>query len=139
MTKGSKRMRGKAVAIGSALLAVFAIPALAQTESLAMLGSLAKGEWTVTYRDGSAPKKICVRSGLELIQLRHSSATNCSRYVVDDDPAKVSVQYTCRGNGYGRTNIRRETGSLVQIQSQGFEAGLPFQFDAEARRTGACR
>lgn len=139
MNTGLKRMRKKIVATGSALLAVFAIPALAQSDNLAMLGSLAKGEWTVTFRDGSTAKKICVRSGLELIQLRHSNATNCSRYVVDDDPSKVSVQYTCRGNGYGRTNIRRETGSLVQIQSQGFEGGLPFQFDAEARRTGACR
>lgn len=139
MSMGLKRLPKRIAVAGGALLAVFAIPALAQSGNLAMLGSLAKGEWTVTFRDGSASRKICVRSGLELIQLQHSGASNCSRYVVDDDPTKVRVQYTCRGNGYGNTNIRRETGSLVQIQSEGFESGLPFQFNAEARRTGNCR
>lgn len=123
---------------GGALLAALAIPALAQSDSLAMLGSLTKGEWTITFRDGSPARKICVRDGLELIQIRHTGS-NCSRYIVEDGAAKVTVQYTCRGNGYGRTNIRRETTSLVQIQSQGIEAGVPFQFDAEARRTGTCR
>ena len=139
MRIAKRSMRKKGVAIGGALFAVLAIPALAQSGSLAMLGSLTKGEWTVTYRDGSAARKICVRSGLELIRLQHADANNCSRYVVDDDPTRVRVQYTCRGNGYGNTNIRRETSSLVQIQSEGFESGIPFQFDAEARRTGTCR
>lgn len=138
MKSGLKTMPRRVAAACGALLAMFAIPALAQSGSLAMLSSLTKGEWTITYRDGSAARKVCVRNGLELIQLRHSGA-NCSRYIVEDGASKVTVQYTCRGNGYGRTNIRRETGSLVQIQSQGFESGLPFQFDAEARRTGTCR
>ena len=43
------------------------------------------------------------------------------------------------GNGYGRTNLRREISRLVQIESQGIVDGLPFQFAAEARRVGACR
>jgi hypothetical protein len=138
MTIGLKRMPKMWVAIGGALLGVFAIPALAQSNSLAMLAGLTKGEWTITFRDGSASRKICVRDGQELIQIRHTGS-NCSRYIVEDAASKVTVQYTCKGNGYGRTNIRRETASLVQIQSQGIESGLPFQFDGEARRTGACR
>ena len=91
-----------------------------------MLGSLAKGEWTITYRDGTPPRKVCLRSGMELIQLRHSGSS-CSRYVVEDGSSRVTVQYTCQNNGYGRTNVRRETGSLVQIQSQGIKSGQPFQ------------
>jgi hypothetical protein len=63
----------------------------------------------------------------------------CSRYVVEDGADKVTVQYTCRGNGYGRTSIRRETAGLLQIESQGVAGGLPFQFKAEARRIGACK
>jgi hypothetical protein len=102
-----------------------------------MLDSLTKGEWTLKPRDGSAERKVCVRTGEELIQLRHEDR-NCSRFVVEDQPAKVTVQYTCPGNGYGRTNIRLETSSLVQIESQGIAAGLPFEFAAEARRTGTC-
>lgn len=133
-----KRVPKKWTASGGALLAVFAIPALAQSDGLAMLGSLTKGEWTIKFRDGTPSRKICVRTGNELVQLRHTGSS-CSRYVVEDGVSKVTVQYTCRGNGYGRTNIRRETAYLAQIQSQGIESGLPFQFDAEARRTGTCR
>jgi hypothetical protein len=114
-----------------------ALPAAAQTDSLAMLGGLAKGEWTIKHRDGSQDRKICVKTGQELIQLRHNE-TGCSRFVVEDGANKVTVQYTCPGNGYGRTNIRKENGALVQIESQGIASGLPFQFAAEARRTGSC-
>lgn len=102
-----------------------------------MLNGLTKGEWTIKPRDGSAERKVCVRSGEELIQLRHNDR-NCSRFVVEDEPSEVTVQYTCPGNGYGRTNIRRETNSLVQIESQGIASGLPFELAAEARRTGSC-
>lgn len=112
-------------------------PVLAQGNGLAMLGTLAKGEWTIKFRDGSADRKICVRSGQELIQLRHREA-GCNQFVVEDGAAKVTVQYTCPGNGYARTSIRRETPALVQLESQGIHGGLPFQFLAEARRTGSC-
>lgn len=127
---------------GSVLLVALSVmgavlPASAQSDSLEMLSKLAKGEWTIKYRNGSTDRKICVRSGLELIQLQHADR-GCNRFVVEDDTARVTVQYTCPGNGYGRTSIRRETGSLVQIESQGIESGLPFQFAGEARHTGSC-
>lgn len=128
------------IGITAALAMVFlglALPVAAQGDSLSMLSGLSKGEWTVKHRDGSADRKICVKSGRELIQLRHAES-DCSRFVVEDAKSKVTVQYTCPGNGYGRTNIRKETGGLVQIESQGITSGLPFQFAAEARRTGTC-
>lgn len=115
----------------------FAVPALAQGNGLAMLGTLTKGEWTVKQRGGVPDRKICVRNGAELIQLKHREA-GCNQFVVEDGAARVTVQYTCPGNGYGRTSIRRETGSLVQLESQGIHDGTPFQFIAEARRTGTC-
>lgn len=114
-----------------------ALPAAAQTDGLAMLSGLTKGEWTIKYRDGSEDRKICVRTGEELIQLSHNDK-GCSRFVVEDAANRITVQYTCPGNGYGRTNIRKETGALVQIESQGIATGLPFQLAAEARRTGSC-
>jgi hypothetical protein len=58
--------------------------------------------------------------------------------VVEDGNEEVTVQYTCRGSNYGRTNIRRESNVLAQVDSQGIANGLPFQFSAEARRTGSC-
>ena len=123
-------------AIGMVALGL-TLPVAAQSDSLAMLGGLARGEWTIKHRDGSEDRKICVRTGEELLQLRHREG-DCSRFVVEDGANKVTVQYTCPGNGYGRTDIRKETGTLVQIESQGIASGLPFQFAAEARRTGGC-
>ena len=127
---------GMIAAVGMVLLGL-ALPAAAQSDALSMLGGLSKGEWTIKHRDGSADRKICVKSGRELIQLRHKQP-DCSRFVVEDARSKITIQYTCPGDGYGRTNIRKETGELVQIESQGIASGLPFQFAAEARHTGSC-
>lgn len=129
---------GKGVVALAALATGFAVPGTAQAPGLAMLDGLSKGEWTVRSRDGELNRRVCLQSGRELIQLRHSGPA-CSRFIVDDTAGEVTVQYTCPGNGYGRTNIRRETSSLVQIQSQGIVGERPFQFQAEARRTGSCR
>lgn len=115
----------------------FAAPGFAQGNGLAMLATLAKGEWTIKQRGGASDRKICVRTGAELIQIIHRDS-GCNQFVVEDGAARVTVQYTCPGNGYGRTSIRRETSSLVQVESQGIHNGMPFQLVAEARRTGNC-
>ena len=137
MQRSSKRLIFGLTGAALAAALGLGVPAGAQSDGLAMLGNLAKGEWTIRYRDGSPERKICVRRGIELVQIRHNDR-NCSRFVVEDEASEVTVQYTCPGNGYGRTNIRRESNSLVQIESQGIVSGLPFQFNAEARRTGSC-
>jgi len=123
--------------------AIGAAAALATTASaangpeLAMLDSLVKGSWTLRIRDDGSQQRICVRSGQEFIQLRHTQP-GCSRFVVKDTAEEVVVQYTCRGNGYGRTSIRREGNGLVQIQSQGIIDGAPFAISGEARHAGSC-
>ena len=127
---------GILAALGMIVLGL-SVPVAAQSGSLSMLEELTKGEWTIKHRDGSEDRKICVKTGQELIQLRHA-ANGCSRFVVEDGESKVTVQYTCPGNGYGRTDIRKESNALVQIESQGIASGLPFQFGAEARLTGRC-
>lgn len=105
---------------------------------MAMLDQLESGKWELRLRDaGNATQQMCVSSGRRFIQLRHPADT-CERFVVQDGASDVTVQYTCRGRGYGRTHIRRETSRLVQIESQGIAEGLPFQFTAEARRVGDC-
>lgn len=119
--------------------AAFAAQTSAQEPALAMLAKLQRGQWLVTSSDGGTQQRICLGDPLQLVKLRHAGSPNCSRFVVEDAPGRVTVQYTCRGNGYGRTSIRRETDKLLQIESQGIAGGAPFQFRAEARRTGACR
>ncbi|MDC0886967.1 hypothetical protein OAS19_04170 [Altererythrobacter sp.] len=130
------RLQFSAIAFGMSITAL-TVPTQAQAPALEMLGKLTKGEWVIRSRDGAVARKICLRRGDELIQLRHRQP-NCNRFVVEDGKSEVTVQYTCRGNGYGRTNIRRESNILVQLESQGIEGGLPFSFTAEGRRTGAC-
>lgn len=137
MKNSHARLRSTLIAMGISITAL-AAPAEAQAPGLAMLDRLQAGEWEIRYRDGASPRRVCVRNGRELIQLRHREP-NCNRFVVEDGASEVTVQYTCRGNGYGRTNIRRESNILVQLESQGIEGGLPFSFTAEGRRLGACR
>lgn len=111
----------------------------AQPLQLAMLDGLERGSWELKYRDDqdAGTDRVCLSSGRELVQLRHARL-KCRTIVVDDTPNAVTVQYSCPGNGYGRTHIRRESNQLVQIDTQGIENGLPFAYAAEARRVGAC-
>ena len=124
-------------ALVGAALVVLGLPIVAHSAELAMLDGLAKGAWTLRVRDGGADQRICVRDGRELIQIRHKEP-GCSRFVVEDGADEVVVQYTCRGNGYGRTSIRREANNLVQIRTQGIIDGAPFSMTGEARQSGAC-
>lgn len=122
---------------GALAASIAVIPAAAQAPELAMLSSLERGSWTLHFREGGQDMRICVRNGREFIQLRHRQP-GCEQFVVQDDPNEVTVQYTCRGNGYGRTTIRREGRGLIQVRSQGIQGGAPFSLDGEGRRTGSC-
>lgn len=125
-----------ALAVAAVALAA---PASGQRQSLAMLDQLESGRWELRMRESRAPaEQLCLRDGRRLIQLRHPMLSACERLIVTDGPGEVTVQYTCRGRGFGRTHIRRETGRLVQIESQGVLDGLPFDVVAEARRIGDC-
>ena len=130
------RIKGKLRALGLAALLI-AIPLAGQAAELDMLDSLAKGAWSLRDRDDGSEQRICVRDGRELIQIRHKQA-GCSRFVVRDDAEQIVVQYTCPGNGYGRTSIRRESNGLVQLRSQGIIDGAPFSISGEGRHSGSC-
>jgi hypothetical protein len=127
------RMTGK---LGLATL-LLVVPLAAGAAELGMLDGLAKGAWSLRIRDDGSQQRICVRDGRELIQIRHKQP-GCSRFVVEDGADEVVVQYTCRGNGYGRTSIRRESSDLVQVESQGIVDGAPFAISGEARYGGSC-
>ncbi len=133
-------MRGavRKLTILAAAAGAFALPAFGQKPALAMLDQLESGRWELRVREpGGTIERLCIRDARRLIQLRHPADT-CDRLIIDDSASNITVQYTCRGRGYGRTHIRRETGRLVQIESQGIANGLPFSFSAEGRRVGDC-
>ena len=64
---------GIAAAIGMVALG-FALPAAAQSDGLAMLEGLSKGEWTIKHRAGSAVRQIGGKPGRDLIQLKPEEA-----------------------------------------------------------------
>lgn len=113
-------------------------PVMAAAPDLAVLDSLQKGLWDVRFRDGGQVRKVCVRTGRELMHLGHRTPS-CPGQVVSSTGSSASLQYQCLGNGHGHTDIRRETATLVQIESRGIAGGRPFGFSAEARRTGSCK
>lgn len=124
---------------GIAVLALggIAVAASGQRPALGMLDQLEPGRWELRLRDAPGTERLCMHDGRRLIQLRHPQE-QCERFIVNDDPDDVTVQYTCRGRGYGRTHIRRESGRIVHIETQGIAEGLPFNYSAEARRVGDC-
>lgn len=122
---------------GAAALSLAAAPVVAAVAELAMLDTLQPGTWEIRSRTDGSRRSLCVHNGRDFIQLQHRQA-GCTRFVVQDEPGEVTVQYTCRGDGYGRTTIRKEGSGLVQLQSQGSQGGAPFAIEAEARRTGSC-
>lgn len=130
----SPLFRTSLVALGFA--AATTVPAQAPT--LAMLDRLEKGSWQLRERGKDAVlQTMCLGDARRMIQIEHPQS-NCSRYIIEDTPASVTVHYTCPGAGHGRTTIRSETNRLVQIDTQGIAGGRPFSQAIEARRTGAC-
>lgn len=125
------------MAIAGVLTGMTIAPAAAQGPELAMLDGLRHGAWELRIRDGEARKRICVRTGRELIQIQHGPQA-CNRFIVEDKPTQVTVHYACPGNGFGQTTIRKESPQLVQISTQGVESKSPFNFTAEARHVGGC-
>ena len=118
--------------------ALFVSPAQGQHRELTMLDQLSDGRWDLHSRGKPGEvQHICLHNGRTLIQLRHPEQP-CDRLVVEDHADSVTVQYTCRGHGYGRTRIKRESDRLIQLETQGIAGGLPFDFAAEGRRVGDC-
>lgn len=121
------------IGVGLAALAMPGAVALAERAQLAGLAQLDAGRWEVRMRDPALPsEQICLSDGHQLIQLRHRRQS-CERFVVSDRPNDMTIQYTCHGKGYGRTDIHRVSDRLVRIETQGIADGLPFHFAAEAR------
>jgi hypothetical protein len=113
----------------------------AQGDSVELLQSLERGLWQLralgSGSSGAAASQLCLGDPRLLVQIQHG-ATNCTHQVVEAGPNMVTISYSCRGAGQGLTTIRKESGRLVQIKSQGIRNNSPFSFSVEGRRSGAC-
>jgi hypothetical protein len=111
----------------------------AQGDGGALLQSLERGLWQFRATGGStaAASQLCLGDPRLLVQMQHGAA-NCTHQLVDAGANAVTISYSCKGAGQGLTTIRKESGRLVQIQSQGIYNSSPFSFTVEGRRSGAC-
>tara|TARA_R100001129_G_scaffold125643_1_gene88026 strand:- start:568 stop:975 length:408 start_codon:yes stop_codon:yes gene_type:complete len=129
---------GAAAALGLTAGAIFAAPLAASTATTALFGQLRFGEWEFRERGEDRSRRVCLRTERDLVQLRHRGQ-NCTRILIEEKGSSATVQYSCNGAGYGRTQIRRESADLVQLRSDGIDRGSPFSVEAEGRRVGNCR
>ena len=102
-----------------------------------MLDSLQKGAWKLSVRGSEDSRRVCLGDPRSLLQVEHGDR-QCSRYVINDQPNDVRVSYKCGPSGHGVTTIRKETNSLVRIDTQGILNKAPFSSRIEARRVGTC-
>ena len=133
---------GRAIAgvIFVALLAAAApSPAAPRRPALSALDSLQPGMWRLRMLGGSteAPRELCISDMRMLMQLHHGNAA-CAMFVIANEARRSTLQYSCPGKGWGRTSVRLDTATVVQIDTQGIAANAPFAFVAEARRIGDC-
>ncbi len=86
---------------------------MAAGPSLALLDAVPAGEWALREIGGSAPARlVCVRNPQLLIQIQHGAAA-CRRFVVSGGPRSATIEYSCAGQGHGRTliTVERRCGS----------------------------
>lgn len=106
-----------------------------------VLQTLERGLWQLRAvgkgSSAAAANQLCIGDPRMLAQIQHG-VTNCTHTLVESSATAVTISYSCNGTGQGLTTIRKETGRLVQIKSQGIRNGAPFSFAVEGRRAGAC-
>jgi hypothetical protein len=111
----------------------------AQSDGTPLLQSLERGLWQLRATGGgtAATSQLCLGDPRLIVQIQHGT-TNCSHQLVNAGANSVTISYSCKGAGQGLTTIRKESGRLIQIKSQGIRNGSPFSFAAEGRRSGTC-
>lgn len=123
-------------ALGLGAAVAVAMPAGA---ALNALGKLQPGLYQLRDKEGhEAPFRVCAANTEVLTRLRHRQM-NCTNKVFTNEGHESVVEYTCGGEGMGRTHIRVETPRLAQIDTQGLSGAAPFANRYEARRIGDCR
>lgn len=129
------------------LAVLLAVPAAAELPKLKVLGAGAftPGEWRVTPLDqdwkmrAPAGAAQCMTGPEGLLHAGHGSATPaCQHTIVEDEPKRAVVTYVCKGEGFGRTELRRGDGNVFVVDAQGVSGRQPFDMKGEYRRTGDC-
>jgi hypothetical protein len=129
------RLRRGALGLAGLIAVAAPVFAFALPEPQAFV-QLERGRWQLRDSAGQ-PRSICLGDATALVQLEHGGI-GCEQEVVASDKGGATVQYSCRGRGFGHTSLRVETPRLARIDTQGLIDGRPFSYRTEARKVGAC-
>jgi hypothetical protein len=113
---------------------LFAIVMAAASPSV--LAGVDGGLWEIE-RNGSPPLKLCVADPATLAQFEHRTAS-CARDFTRDSGSGATVHYSCKGGGFGQSEVTVITPRSVRVQTQGISGGSPFKYVFQARRVGDC-
>ena len=113
--------------------------ALPQLQQIKAMMTVQPGLWTIHALDRgeSDVPAFCVTDTARLLQFRHPGQT-CSRFIIADTSRVATIQYTCPGNGWGRTSVRIISPGQLRLDTQGIADNAPFALAAEAKRVGEC-
>ena len=129
------------------LLLALAAPATAELPSLKVLGggAFSPGSWRVTPMDDDwkmrapAGAAQCLSGPEGLLQAGQTATSpNCQHTIIEDGVDRAVVTYVCKGQGFGRTEIRRSDANVFVVGAQGVSGRAPFDMKGEYRRTGDC-
>lgn len=110
----------------------------AKAPPLAVINAIEPGQWELREIGVTTHARVlCLADPDMLIQLRHNGAA-CTRYVIDNQPQTVTVNYSCVSAGSGRTTIMLDTPRQFRLQTQGIAQNAPFDADYSGRRLGDC-
>ena len=127
---------GKTIAISTAGVAA-AVALCAAAKPPLALSQAAPGLWEVTGVPGAKAIRQCLGDVLALAQFEHRTE-NCERHVIRDGVSSTTVEYSCPGGGFGRSELGVITPRSRRIATQGISGDLPFHYVAQARRVGDC-
>ena len=137
ITRNFKLVAAGLLSLGAGLAA----QSVAASDGTELLQTLERGLWQLravgSGSAGAAPSQLCIGDPRMLAQIQHGT-TSCTHQIVEATATTVTISYNCKGAGQGLTTIRKESGRLVQIKSQGIRNNAPFSFSVEGRRSGGC-
>src|ERR1700755_1014619 len=96
------------------------------------------GVWEISGAPGAkAPMRQCIGDLTTLTRFEHRSK-RCSVKVLKNAGSNTQVEYSCRGAGFGHSDIQVLTPRSLKISTQGISDGLPFNYVLQARRIEDC-
>ena len=110
-------------------------------------GGFSAGQYKITPVDDDSKMRQpggaaqCLTSPDFIIHAGHdaASAGSCEHTIIENTPERAIVTYVCKGQGYGRTDVRRDANGVFVVEAQGIAGKDPYDMRGEFKRVGDCK